>query len=193
MREWLEYAPVWLVVHAFGLLPRRVARGIGIGIGLLALTLHGRLWAVGLHNLELAFPEKSNPERRRILRGVFRTLGRQLADFCLLPRLRRENVAQVAVHDCLENYLAARDRGKGVLFLTAHLGGWEIGSFAHSVYGYPLRIVIRPLDNRRVNALIDRYRTRAGNATFGKQDFARGLLASMRAGETVGILADTNM
>src|SRR5205814_10145453 len=52
---------------------------------------------------------------------------------------------------------------------------------------------VRQLDNRPLNRLVERYRTRGGNTTFDKDDFARGLLAAMRAGETVGILMDTNM
>jgi KDO2-lipid IV(A) lauroyltransferase len=193
MREWLEYAPVWLLVRTLGLLPRPLARAAGITLGALVYVLHVRLRRVGMRNLELALPETPRAQRRRILRGVFRTLGRQLGDFCLMPRMTSGNVRQTVIYDGFENSAAARNRGKGVLLLTAHLGGWEIGSFAHSLYGNPIRIVVRALDNTRLNAMVDRYRTRAGNETFEKADFARGLLASMRAGESVGILMDTNM
>ncbi len=66
-------------------------------------------------------------------------------------------------------------------------------SFVHSLNGNPMNIVVRPLDNPYVDAFVDRYRTLYGNRTFGKQDFARGLLTSMKRGEVVGILMDTNM
>jgi Kdo2-lipid IVA lauroyltransferase/acyltransferase len=146
-----------------------------------------------MRNLELAFPEMREAERRRIVRGVFTSLGRLLAEVCLFPRYTPENVSEVAVYDGLENFLNAEKRGKGVLFLTAHLGGWEVGSFAHSLYGHKLHIVVRPLDNPLLDAFVRRYRTLHGNTTFDKQDFARGLLGAMKAGETVGILMDTNM
>ncbi len=193
MLEWLEFAPVWLLAQILRVLPRPVARAIGIAIARLVYLLHGRLRRVGLRNLEMALPETSPAERRRIVRGVFTTLGRQLADFAQLPRITPRNVSEIVEYCGLEHYLAARDRGQGVLFVTAHLGGWEIGSYGHSVYGYPIRIVVRELDNAPLNRFVDRYRTAAGNQTFGKQDFARRLLAAMRAGETVGILMDTNM
>ncbi len=61
------------------------------------------------------------------------------------------------------------------------------------VGGYPLSIVMRSLDNPRVDALIQSYRTMHGNKTVDKDDFVRGLLSAMRAGQTVGILMDTNM
>jgi KDO2-lipid IV(A) lauroyltransferase len=97
------------------------------------------------------------------------------------------------VYEGFENFAEAQARGKGVVFLTAHLGGWEVASFAHSLYGHSMDIVMRPLDNPYVNALVDRYRTLHGNRTFPKQDFARGLLTALRKGATVGILMDTNM
>jgi len=193
MRHRLEYAPVWLVLRVLGLLPRRLARAAGVGIGYLFYALHGRLRRVGHRNLELAFPEKTVAERRRILRGVYRSLGRLLAEFTKFPSYTRENVARVAVYDGFENYEAARDRGKGVIFMTAHLGGWEIGSFAHSLYGHPLNVVGRKLDNPYLDRLVNDYRTMHGNRAFDKDEFARGLLAAMRKGETVGILMDTNM
>ncbi|HEY6271182.1 MAG TPA: lysophospholipid acyltransferase family protein [Terriglobales bacterium] len=193
MRHRLEYLPGRLLAAFIGALPRALARGIGIALGLIVYWLHPRLRRVGMRNLELAFPGKSRTEKKKILRGVYVNLGRQLAEFCLFPRYTPENVAKVAVYEGFENFVAADARGKGVVFLTAHLGGWEVSSFAHSLYGHPMDIVMRPLDNPYVDAMVDRYRTLHGNRTFRKQDFARGLLTALRQGETVGILMDTNM
>jgi Kdo2-lipid IVA lauroyltransferase/acyltransferase len=193
MRHRLEYLPVRLLAAFIGALPRALARGIGIALGVTVYWLHPRLRRVGMRNLELAFPGKSRTEKKKILRGVYVNLGRQLAEFCLFPRYTPENVAKVAVYEGFENFVAADSRGKGVVFLTAHLGGWEVSSFAHSLYGHPMDIVMRSLDNPYVDAMVDRYRTLHGNRTFRKQDFARGLLTALRQGETVGILMDTNM
>jgi KDO2-lipid IV(A) lauroyltransferase len=193
VRERLEYALVWPWIKLLGALPRPVARGIGIGLGLAIYRVHGRLRAVGMRNLGLAFPEMPPQERRRILRGEFVSLGRQLAEFCLFPRYTAQNVSRVVEYDGLENYERAFAQGKGVLFLTAHLGAWELSAFAHSLHGHPLSIVMRPLDNPYIDALVQRYRTMYGNQTVSKDDFVRGLLAAMRAGQAVGILMDTNM
>jgi Kdo2-lipid IVA lauroyltransferase/acyltransferase len=193
MRHRLEYAPVWLIVKCLGTLPRPIARAFGICIAHVFGMVNGRLRRVGMRNLEIAFPDKTQAQRRVILRGVFTSLGRGLAEFCMFPRYTRQNVAQVAVYEGFENYEAAKNRGKGVLFMTAHLGAWEIGSFVHSLMGHPLRVVIRQLDNPYLDGLVERYRTLHGNATFGKGEFARGLISAMRSGETVGVLMDTNM
>jgi Kdo2-lipid IVA lauroyltransferase/acyltransferase len=193
LRERLEYALVWPFIKIMGALPRPLARALGISLGLFIYAVHGRLRRVGLRNLTLAFPDMPDAERRRILRGVYVSLGRQLAEVCLFPRYTRENVSRIVTYDGFENFERAYARGKGVLFLTAHLGAWELSAFAHSLNGHPLSIVMRSLDNPHIDRLIQSYRTMHGNRTVDKDNFVRGLLAAMRKGETVGILMDTNM
>jgi KDO2-lipid IV(A) lauroyltransferase len=193
MRRRLEFVLVWAAVKLLSLLPRGVARGVGGFIASLALLLTPRLAGVGDLNLRLAFPEKSVAERQQILRKLYRNLGWLLAEFCQMPRYTPETVRGFIRYEGLEHYLAARDEGKGVLILTGHLGAWELSSFYHSLMGYPMSIVIRRLDNPLVDRLVNHIRCLHGNQVLHKDDFARGLLASMRRGETVGILMDTNM
>jgi KDO2-lipid IV(A) lauroyltransferase len=193
MRHRLEYAPVWLLVRVLGLAPASVARAVGIVLARTVYRLHGRLRRAGMRNLQLAFPQMAASERRRILRRLFTSLGRQLGDFCRFPRYTRENISRLVVYDGLENFERAQARGKGVLFLTAHFGGWEVSSFMHALHGHPLHILVRPLDNPYLDRMVTRYRTLSGNRTIPKHEFARGMLAALRGGETVGILMDQNM
>jgi len=193
MGDRLQYWPVALLVRLIGALPRPLAHGAGILIGELVYHLHPRLRRVGLRNLELAFPQMRAAERRKILRGVYISLGRLLGEACLFPHYTQRNASEIAVYQGYENFAEAEKRGKGVLLLTGHFGGWEVGSFFHSLQGHPMQIVVRPLDNPYVDALVTRYRGLHGNTMIGKQEFARGLIAAMRKNETVGILMDTNM
>src|SRR5216683_6826346 len=193
MRQRLEYALAWVIIKILGGLPRSLSRAAAIALSWTIYLIHVRLRHVGMRNLKLAFPEKTRRERARILRGVFTSLGRQLAEVCLFPTYTLENVGKVVVYDGFENFERALARGKGVLFLTAHLGGWELSAFTHSLHGHPLHIVMRPLDNERLDRLIRDYRTMHGNTTVDKDEFVRGLLSATKAGETVGILMDTNM
>ena len=192
LRYRLEYVLAWGLLKIVGALPRPLARAAGISIAWTVFLLHGKLRRVGMRNLELAFPEKSRGERKKVLRGVFTSLGRQVAEVCLFPKYTRENVSKTVVYEGFENFERALARGKGVLFLTGHLGAWELSAFAHSLYGYPLNIVMRPLDNPYLDRLAREYRTMHGNKAVDK-DFARGLIAALRKGQTVGVLMDTNM
>ncbi|HEX4578008.1 MAG TPA: lysophospholipid acyltransferase family protein [Edaphobacter sp.] len=192
-REIVEFAVVWIFVHGVRLLPRRLARAVGVAIGAVAFHALGRLRRVGLRNLELAFPEMTAGEREAILRSEYRNLGFLLAEFCKMPDYTAATASQFIRYEGLENYLRAREKGKGVLVLTGHLGAWELSSFYHSLMGMPMGMVIRRLDNPLVDEFVNRVRCLHGNRVIHKDDFARGLIGSMRAGETVGILMDTNM
>jgi Kdo2-lipid IVA lauroyltransferase/acyltransferase len=193
MRHRIEFALAWVLIRGLGILPRWMARACGIVLAQAVYLLYSRLRQVGMRNLELAFPEKNVRERRKILRGEFTSLGRQLAEICQFPRYTRENVGQVVVYDGFDNYERAHNRGKGVLYLTAHLGAWELSAFTHSLHGHPLHVVMRGMDNPYLDRMVQRYRTMHGNSAVDKDNFVRGLLAAMKAGETVGILMDTNM
>ena len=193
MRERIEYWLVVAVARALGRLPRALARGfVGILTGLLFLVL-GRLRHVGQRNLELAMPQLLPSERNRILRTLFRNLGWQLVEFCRMPRYTAENTRNWIRTEGLEHYLAAEAQGKGVLVLTGHLGAWELSGFYHSLMGHRMGVVIRRLDNRRLDEYVNNIRCLRGNHMLHKDDFARGLLTAMRSGQTVAILMDTNM
>lgn len=189
----MEFAAVWLLVRGLGVLPRRLAREVGALVGAVAFAAFGRLRRVGLQNLTLAFPEWTPERREQTLRGVYRNLGYQLAEFCLMSGYSAEQASRFIEYDGLEHYLEAKARGKGVLVVTGHLGAWELSSFYHSLVGYPMGLVIRRLDNPLMDQFVNKIRCLHGNRVIHKDDFARGLIASMRAGETVGILMDTNM
>jgi len=193
IRERLEYWLVLAVARTLGAMPRSLARLISAALASLVFALMGRLRRVGERNLDLALPNISSEERERVLRGVYRSLGWQLVEFCRMARYTPANIRNWISIEGLEHYLAAQSRGKGVLIVTGHLGAWELSSFYHSLMGHPMGMVIRRLDNRLLDEYVNRIRCLHGNRVLHKDDFARGLLTAMRAGETVGILMDTNM
>jgi len=193
MQQKIEYWLVLAVARTLGRMPRALAR---LFAGVLAWALYwglSRLRHVGVRNLSLAMPQLSANERTRVLRGVYRHLGWQLVEFCRMPRYTAENTQGWIRTEGVEYYVSARDRGKGVLVLTGHLGAWELSSFYHSLMGYPMGMVIRHLDNPWLDDFVNGIRCLHGNRVLSKDDFARGLLTAMHAGETVGILMDTNM
>jgi KDO2-lipid IV(A) lauroyltransferase len=193
VRERIEYWLVLAVARPLGWMPRELARLLAGGLAWTIYRLHGRLRRVGRRNLQMALPELTAEEHDRILRGVFRHLGWQLVEFCRMPRYTLENTRDWLRTEGLEHYLAAQARGKGVLIVTGHLGAWEISGIQHSLMGYTMSVVIRPLDNRLLDKFVNDNRCRLGNRMLPKNEFARGMLTAMRAGQTVAILMDTNM
>ncbi len=192
MRERLEYAVVWLILKILAALPRKLARGLAVGVTRVLYALLPKLQKTAEFNLQLAFPEWSEAQRHAVIQGMLRNLGWMAAEFARLPRLTKENIEQLVVLDGQENFLEGQKRGKGVLYLTGHIGAWELSSFAHALYGFPLHYMARPIDNARVDKLVNAYRCRSGNRPIFKNESARALLKILREAGTVGILADQN-
>jgi Kdo2-lipid IVA lauroyltransferase/acyltransferase len=192
MTEWLAYALVWVVLKLVGLLPRSLARAVGAAVARILLVITPKLRKTAEFNLRLAFPEWNDARRQATIRGVTRSLGWMAAEFARMLRYTRKNVEDIIVLDGNENFLEGQRRGKGVLFLTAHIGAWELSSYAHALYGYPLHYMARPLDNAPLDALVNRYRGLSGNAPIFKNESARAMLKILKDAGTIGILADQN-
>ena len=191
-RQGFEFALCWLVLKTLGVLPRGAARVCAAALGRALSWFTPRLRAVALRNLELALPLLSSTERQAIVAGVYQSLARLLVECSNFSTLTQGTVGRVVFFDGLENYEAALAKKRGVIFLTAHLGAWELGAFAHGLKGYRLHVVYRQLDNPLLNKLVNGYRSLGGNALIEKHESARGVLAALARNETVGILADQN-
>jgi len=175
VRQTLEY---WLaqVVLRKGLHPR-----------LLDVSMP-RLRRTALRNLEIA----GFADRERIADGVFRSLSRLLASFAQFPKITKGNVHEWIRYEGLENFTTAHARGRGVLIATAHLGNWELSAFAHALMTAPMHVVVRPLDNPRVDDLVEQRRALSGNHIIRKKQ-TREMLKALAAGDAVGVLIDQNV
>jgi KDO2-lipid IV(A) lauroyltransferase len=192
LRDSAEYCAALAVVGSLAFTPRPLAfRLAGFYTGLLDRAIP-RLRRVALRNLEMALPSLTADERARIVDGVFRSIARLLVTFARFPGFDRENLSAWIRYDGFEHYERALERGKGVLFATAHLGNWELSAFAHGLLAKPMGVVVRPLDNPRIDAMVEARRTRGGNRLIEKKNFARSILKALAANEAVGILIDQN-
>src|SRR5260370_15512451 len=192
MKEWDEYGAVWVILKGVAVLERGMARSLAGGVVRIFYP-----WLRGLRkpaevNLRIAFPEWSDVQRRTVIRGMLRNLGWMAAEFAWFPKYSKENIEQLVVLDGHENFLEGQRRGKGVLYLTGHIGAWELSSFAHALYGSPLHYMARRIDNQRIDALVNGYRCLSGNRPIFKSESARTLLKMLRESGTSGILADQN-
>jgi Kdo2-lipid IVA lauroyltransferase/acyltransferase len=193
-RTLLEYAAARGLLGALGTLPRPAAVAVGRALGRFAYLIGGRLRRTGEINLQLAFPDMEARQRKQLLLGCYDSLGRTLGEFSQFPRATPESLRALIDYDPvgLKHLREAEAEGRGVIFLTGHLGGWEVLSFAWSALEYPINFIVRPLDNSRVENLIEGIRTRFGNTAINKTAAARQALRALRAGGTLGILADLN-
>jgi Kdo2-lipid IVA lauroyltransferase/acyltransferase len=184
-----------LVITLFRILPR------SLGIALLKLLatcvyyLDARHRHIAAVNLKIAFPDLSAGERRRIARRSFRNTAMNLLEVSQLPLLSPQNISALVRYDPengLNNYQAAQEKGKGILYLTGHFSSWELLPTAHALHGYPLSFITRPLDNARLDQYLLKVRESKGNRVFSKKNSARSILNSLKSAGSTGILMDQN-
>ena len=192
MIEWLQYAIAWTFIKTLGALPRRMARKVAASATRALLVFLPKLRKTAEVNLRIAFPDWTESKRATVLREMTRNLGWMAVEFARMPKYTRENIEDVIALEGHENFLAGQRRGKGVVYLTGHIGAWELSSYAHALYGFPLDYMARPLDNRPLDALVNRYRGGSGNKPIYKNEAARVMLRVLKDAGTVGVLADQN-
>ena len=143
-------------------------------------------------NLELAFPEWPEAERRDAVRDVFRHFGYVAADFMRTPhRTNEELVASMSYRD-MAPYEEARALGKGIIAVVPHLGNWE--RFGHWLLATDrmITVVARDADASQITQRVNELRTRNGMGVLSRGDSAREILRLLRRKEIVGLLADQN-
>lgn len=175
-------------LDGFGI--RRAAR-IGEWLGALGYRPFGIRRAVVERQVRAAFPEFDDDDVRRVAKASYESLGRTAIETALLPARSREQViamfSRVEGWDTVERAMAL---GKGILFVTGHLGNWELAGSFVAARGIPLEAVAR----RMQNPLFDRYltetRSRIGMSVIHDADAVRRVPRAMREQHAVAFLVD---
>jgi Kdo2-lipid IVA lauroyltransferase/acyltransferase len=193
LRHRLEYLLFEAVRRLVRLLPRPALLRLGEAVGRLAFRLDRRHREVALQNVGVAFHGASPAEARRLVRDSFTFFGRYLFDLVsCLPAFPKARMASFE-YEGLEHVEAAYAKGRGVLFFTAHFGGWELMAMAHGHLGYPGAVVARRLDNPLVEEQLRSLRSSTGNLVIDKRDGLRPMLRALRDGRGIALLIDQNV
>lgn len=193
---WIEYAAARLALGLLGLLPRATAIRLATWILLLVPEMLPKLRKTGLRNLEIAFPEKSVAEREAILRGTFENLGRVLGDLSQFPKYSRERLAELIDFrldaEAQELYEINKSEKRGILLATGHLGNWEMLVLGFAALYEPISYLARPLDNPKLDLLLNKRRTVFGNTPINKKNSIMLAVQILREGGGLGMLTDVN-
>lgn len=177
----------WVLTH----LPSGFGLWLGRRLGDLGYRVFPQRRAVARQNLALAFGrERTAEELDHLCRRSFQHLGMMLVEACVFlfapPAFFR---SQVRVEG-LEHLKSAMAQGKGALLLSAHFGNWEAA--AHRLSGYPLSVVVRPLDSPLLDRLATRFRERSGAELIPKWRALPAVLDALRRQRMVAFLLDQN-
>lgn len=172
------------------LLPRRVCLGTLWTVGA-AIYAFSERRNVAYKNLRAAFAaEKSRRELKHIARRSFQNMALSMGEMLRLPDMNlayvRRNIEFVGV----EKYEPFLKEKKGVIFLTAHYGNWELLNVASRIVDYPMVVLARAQKHPRSDAYLNSIRSCKGSQVIRKGMPVREILKALKTGKVLGILSD---
>ncbi|MBM3493308.1 MAG: lipid A biosynthesis acyltransferase [Armatimonadetes bacterium] len=198
LKSWGRTAGYWVLRGVLGLmpvLPMSVVQFLGRRLGDLMRIASKRRRAITDRNLRIAFGDGiAAGERDRIARASFREFG-VFALECMKFATMSDESIETLVDVEPETARRARellDAGRGVIFVSAHFGNFELAARWLAMHGHEVLVVVRAARDARTTELMNRLRARNGMTTIRRDLAGRPMLAALRKGGCVAILADQN-
>lgn len=195
IRRSIRYTLVYWMVRALTeistVLPRGLWLRISGALGSLAYYFAAQTRALTLRHLSIAFPEKNAAAITRLAKSTFRMLGKNAGDILSSSKVMTlRDLEKFLRTEGLENYEAAHAKGKGVIFLTCHLGAFDLQITNMAMRGLNPNIIGTPLKNRKLNDLLWNYRNLHGAIPIarGKETFR--MIKVLKSGGSVALLID---
>jgi KDO2-lipid IV(A) lauroyltransferase len=148
-----------------------------------------------LSNLALVYPESTEEWRANLRRRLYEHLGWMVTEILALqrdPAQALDWVEEVRGLRCMEE---AKERGKGVLFLTGHYGNWELlaawyAQFMKRRGFHDFCIVAQNMRDPDLSRLLARYRENAGINLLARNASLQELARLLKEGKHIAILVD---
>jgi KDO2-lipid IV(A) lauroyltransferase len=191
LRRGLRSRLIAAAYRLVALIPLGPALRIGAFLGALGYLLFGETRRLALAHLAEAFPELDEPARRDIARRMFVHLGMSAMEITSI-RSYDDRLAEYMVYPDPAPVRAALARGKGIVFVTGHLGNWELMARMMAKTQCPVSAVAKRGSDARLMGLIEDWRASGQVTTLWREDpgTARALLRVFKQNQALGILVD---
>lgn len=187
VKRFIRFVFVRAAMFFVSLLPVRLASALGAAFGRLAYALAGGERRKALASLARAgLPaETARQSFEHLGRGAF-----ELACIAQIDRRFDELVEWPSEDRAVLD--AALKRGRGVVFVSGHLGNWELLARRVSHAGYPCHTIAKETTDPRTTALIERFRSSAKLQSIwrGREGAARAMLRVLKGNGILGLLID---
>ena len=192
--DYRVYDIIFRLMRAMGRIPRPMARRLGNLLGDTAFLLDRKHRKITLNNLVFAMGAELDARQRwRMARAIYRNLGQILFEvgwsLCASPA-ELDHRFRI---DGLENYQAAREKGKGVLAITGHIGNWELLSIVADRVNMPINVLYRPLDFMPLNLFFEKLRGRFGARLIPTSHAMLRIVRVLKKKEVLAILMDQSV
>ena len=198
LREKTEYGLVAGLLGLCRILPEGWVYALFRGIGIAAYPLLASRRKLAVRNLEIAFPEKSLPERKRLARKNFINLAEAMALNTLIMsgRITDEQLLGMVETEGWERFeQLSRASSKGLLVFSAHLGNWELmPQYLALRSGKPLNVIARKTNNALMEErVVTPLREHFGVNVFYKKNAIMKMVKAINRGENTGVLIDQRL
>jgi len=186
------YVAFRALIFLAGLIPRKAWLSVFGFLGGLSYYLAAKSRQTAIANLTLAYSKEMDARAiRSLAKKVFVMIGKNGADVIWLHRKTSredfDHIRQVIGEEYLE---LAYQKGKGVIFLTAHLGAFELCATEMALRGYKPLIIGTPMKDERLTKLLWQQRSKLGASAIERGKETVRLIKSLKAGGTLAILID---
>jgi KDO2-lipid IV(A) lauroyltransferase len=166
---------------------------MGAAFGRFVWRVSARQRRVTRENLVYAYGGALEPAARDAVgRASFESMGKTIFEFMQFPRLTSSDILHKVRFVNLEAMDRALAKGRGVIAATAHLSNWEFFAAAFAASGRPLAVVVRPLDNKRLDAWVENFRASKGMEVVPRGAALRSGLSALKKGKVLAFLMDQN-
>lgn len=142
-------------------------------------------------NLKLAFPEKTNRELAKIVKGAYFNVLTVIAEFFYMRDLSKNDLSRIMKISNIGLINEKLKPGKGVILISAHYGNWELGAFATAQQcDQPFNVIVKEQTNKKLDARINKIRTGKGNNMIDMRNSLREVLTLLRENKIVAMLGD---
>jgi KDO2-lipid IV(A) lauroyltransferase len=198
MRAWrhgLEYAAFRLIVCFIECLPVRCAARCAESFAAFVHACLPRKWTrfdVAAENLRRAFgDELADAEVERIVRRMWVHLFRTVVEVVQSPRkLHMHSYRRLIDFQNLPPTVEALLSSRPVLLLGGHFGNWEICNSLLGIWGFPMGVIAREMDNPHLDRWFRRYREHYGHRQMFKRGSYDDMLVLVQRGGSLALLGD---
>jgi Kdo2-lipid IVA lauroyltransferase/acyltransferase len=146
---------------------------------------------VAYDNLKLAFPEKSDKEIHKIIKGCYINVLTVIAEFFYMRNFSIEKLAEFMKVTNLEIINEKLKTGKGLILVSGHFGNWELTAYGVSrLCGKPFHVIVKEQSNKKVNERINKIRSEKGNVMIDMRNSLREVLTALKENKIVAMLGD---
>lgn len=189
--DYIIYLTVKICSLFFCFLPDKLAIWIGICLGNAVYILYPNRLNVAYSNLLMAFKGSKSPRYlKSICRKAYINLVLIIIEILRIPNINEKYKQKYINIKGIENVKKSLDEGKGVIFLTAHFGNWELSAIFAAMEKLPIKVLAREQKPVRVNNMLNSYRRSQGAEVIGKGFQIRQVIKTLRKNQCIGILAD---